>query len=123
MRTYVWRPPVDWEFRRSAFEAWNDPKTRRMTLPQLRMFHNGKQRKIAKALGISVFVYYRYELGKEPVSRELLEKVAAILDAPAAQLEFILRVTDDALMMVQEHERRERRRSATAADLSELLPM
>ena len=51
-------------------EAWADPKTRRMALGMARVVLGGSRRDIAKALGVSIFVYYDLELGRKPLSEE-----------------------------------------------------
>jgi transcriptional regulator with XRE-family HTH domain len=51
-------------------EAWADPNTRRMTLGAVREVHGESSRKLAKALGMSIFHYQDIELGRRPLSEE-----------------------------------------------------
>lgn len=103
MTSPTWHPPMDVKFLRSSIDAWNDPETRRMTLVVLRsIVGNWNRREIAKALGVSIFVYQRYELGREIVSRETLEKAAAAMEVLPARLEWTLRLTDDMLMKLRD---------------------
>jgi transcriptional regulator with XRE-family HTH domain len=96
-----WLPPEDRKFLRSAEEAWADPETRRMTLVTLRLTEEKKARDVARALGVSIFTYQDYELGRKPLSREHLEKAAAFMEVPFDWLDLSLRVTDTWLMQVR----------------------
>ena len=51
-------------------EAFADPETRRMTLGSVRHSQGESSRKVAKALGVSIFHYQDIELGRRPLSKE-----------------------------------------------------
>jgi transcriptional regulator with XRE-family HTH domain len=51
-------------------EAFGDPNTRRMTLSILRAREGESSRKLAKALGVSIFHYQEIEIGRRPLSEE-----------------------------------------------------
>src|SRR5689334_13260023 len=51
-------------------EAFADPKIRYMTLGTLRSQQGESSRKLAKALGVSIFHYQDMELGRRPLSEE-----------------------------------------------------
>jgi hypothetical protein len=60
-------------------EAWRDPETRRMALVMARAVLGGSQREIAKALGVSIFVYYDLELGRKPLSVALTMEASRLI--------------------------------------------
>jgi hypothetical protein len=51
-------------------EALADPETRRMTLGSVRHVQGESSRKVAMALGVSIFHYQDIELGRRPLSKE-----------------------------------------------------
>ena len=83
-------------------EAWADPKTRRMTLGSVRDVRGESSRKLAKALGVSIFHYQDMELGRRPLSEEGFTKAMQYLGvtpeylakALLAMHEFLVEVAD-----------------------------
>lgn len=81
-------PDLDWGPEHLA-DAWADPKTRRMALVMARAVLGGSQRDIAKALGVSIFVYHDLELGRKPLSEEVF--IDAMLSMGATP-EYVVKV-------------------------------
>lgn len=70
-------------------EAFADPKTRRMALGMMRDLRGESRRKVAKALGVSIFHYQNMELGRRPLSEEAFLRGALFL---GASLEYLVKV-------------------------------
>lgn len=79
-------------------EAWRHPKTPRMTLTMLRATHGWNQRDLARILGISPVQYNLLLLGRRPVSREEVEKIAAAKEVPLLELQQVLLITHVAMI-------------------------
>jgi transcriptional regulator with XRE-family HTH domain len=79
-------------------EAWADPDTRRMALVMARAVLRGSQREIAKALGVSIFVYYDLELGRKPLSVEAFFKAMQGLGATPEYVVKVLLITRKLLL-------------------------
>jgi transcriptional regulator with XRE-family HTH domain len=74
-------------------EAWSSPCTRQMTLVLLHKSRGWKGREIAKLLGVSPFGLSEIELGRRPLSREDLERVAAAKGISTTELNEVLLIT------------------------------
>jgi transcriptional regulator with XRE-family HTH domain len=71
-------------------EAWSSPLTVRMTLALLHQAKGWNNRELAKLLGVSPIHLAEIELGRRPLSREDLERVAAAKGLTTAQLNEVL---------------------------------
>lgn len=91
-------------------EAWADPNTRRMTLSIVRSLRRESSRKLAKALGVSIFHYQEIEIGLRPLSQEAFLRGMQclgvspdyIVKALLANHQFLLEFADIWLMIWRE---------------------
>ena len=83
-------------------EAWADPNTRRMTLGAVREVYGESSRKLAKALGMSIFHYQEIELGRRPLSQEAFIKGMQFLGVTPEYLAKALLAMHELLLEVAE---------------------
>lgn len=81
-------------------EAWADPETRRMTLAASRGVLGVDRRKIAKALGVSIFGYYDLELGRKPLTDEAFMTAMECLGATPSYVIKALLATHKTLQLL-----------------------
>ena len=79
-------------------EAWADPHTRRMALVMARAALGGSRREIAKALGVSIFVYYDLERGRKPLSDEAFFRAMQCLGVTPQYIVKVLLITRKLLL-------------------------
>lgn len=79
-------------------EAFADPTTRRMALGTVRWLRRESSRKVAKALGISIFHYQEIELGRRPLSEEAFMTGMQFLDVTPEYLVKVLLAVHQSLL-------------------------
>jgi len=79
-------------------EAWDDANTRRMALTMVRATQGESSREVAKALGVSIFIYQDFELRRKPLSQEAFIKAMQFLQVPPERLVTVLLATHQYLL-------------------------
>ncbi len=70
-----------------------DPETRRMTLTMLRLTEGAAARKVAKAMGVSIFVFQDMTLGRVPMSEDAFLKAVDFMEVSQERLDFVMLLT------------------------------
>lgn len=81
---------LNFEFEWVREVAWDDPDTRRLTLTLAANLRGWDSRELAKVLGVSPVAFHQKLLGRLPLSREELEKIAAAQGMETGKLEAFL---------------------------------
>jgi hypothetical protein len=74
-------------------EAWRYPGVPRMTLVMLGTTYGWDRRELARILGISPIQYNKAQLGRHPLGRIELEKIAAAKGLPLVKLQQVVLIT------------------------------